>query len=239
VRKSYDDDVGPLAETFLFLADRARHTEEIRTWLKDGTIVISDRYADSTYAYQGARLEGVVKDPIRWLQRVSSPAIQEPDLTILLEVPPREGRLPHPSREELRPARPVPTIRARRRIPPGRRGRPGRARRHGAAPGPPRPLTIVPCTTNARANNVAIAVSPFSSSIRNARPKAIFVCTVGGGAAMERSSIPRGSLEPARQKLIIGKMSERERTRLAGSRAAGQTFYADVPILAAIGMHSW
>ena len=36
VRKSYDDDVGPLAETFLFLADRARHTEEIRTWLKDG-----------------------------------------------------------------------------------------------------------------------------------------------------------------------------------------------------------
>ena len=91
VRKSYDDDVGPLAETFLFLADRARHTEEIRTWLKDGTIVISDRYADSTYAYQGARLEGVVKDPIRWLQRVSAPAILEPDLTILLEVPPRLG----------------------------------------------------------------------------------------------------------------------------------------------------
>ena len=91
VRKSYDDDVGPLAETFLFLADRARHTEEIRTWLKDGTIVLSDRYADSTYAYQGARLEGVVKDPIRWLQRVSAPAILEPDLTILLEVPPRLG----------------------------------------------------------------------------------------------------------------------------------------------------
>ena len=91
VRKSYDDDVGPLAETFLFLADRARHTEEIRTWLKDGTIVLSDRYADSTYAYQGARLEGVVKDPIHWLERVSAPAILEPDLTILLEVPPRLG----------------------------------------------------------------------------------------------------------------------------------------------------
>jgi len=91
VRKSYDDDVGPLAETFLFLADRARHTEEIRKWLTDGTVVISDRYADSTYAYQGARLEGVVKDPIRWLQRVSAPAILEPDLTIFLEIPPRLG----------------------------------------------------------------------------------------------------------------------------------------------------
>jgi len=91
VRKSYEDDVGPLSETFLFLADRARHTDEIRRWLKGGTIVISDRYADSTYAYQGARLEAVVKDPIRWLQRVSAPAVLEPDLTILLEVPPRLG----------------------------------------------------------------------------------------------------------------------------------------------------
>src|SRR2546428_245013 len=75
VRKSYEDDVGPVAETFLFLADRARHTDEIRTWLRAGAIVVSDRYADSTYAYQGARLEGIVKDPIRWLQRVSAPAV--------------------------------------------------------------------------------------------------------------------------------------------------------------------
>jgi len=89
VRESYDDDVGPLAETFLFLADRAAHTERIRDWLRTGAIVVSDRYADSTYAYQGARLEGVVKDPIRWLQRVSAPAILIPDLTILLEIPPR------------------------------------------------------------------------------------------------------------------------------------------------------
>jgi len=91
VRKSYEDDVGPVAETFLFLADRARHTDEIRTWLRAGAIVVSDRYADSTYAYQGARLEGIVKDPIRWLRRVSAPAVLEPDLTILLEVPPRLG----------------------------------------------------------------------------------------------------------------------------------------------------
>jgi dTMP kinase len=91
VKRSFDDDVGPLAETFLFLADRARHTEQIRSWLAQGAIVLCDRYADSTFAYQGARLRGIVKDPIRWLTAVSAPAVLEPDLTILLEIPPRLG----------------------------------------------------------------------------------------------------------------------------------------------------
>ncbi len=91
VKKSYDDDVGPLAEAFLFLADRARHTAQIREWLAKGATVVSDRYADSTYAYQGARLKGIVGDPIRWLQSVSAPAVLEPDLTILLEISPRLG----------------------------------------------------------------------------------------------------------------------------------------------------
>ena len=36
VKKSYDDDVGPLAETFLFLADRARPTAQIEEWLPPG-----------------------------------------------------------------------------------------------------------------------------------------------------------------------------------------------------------
>ena len=91
VKKSYDDDVGPLAETFLFLADRARHTTDIRKWLEAGAIVVSDRYADSMYAYQGARLEALLSDPMRWLQHVSAPAIVEPDLTILLDISPALG----------------------------------------------------------------------------------------------------------------------------------------------------
>ena len=91
VKRSYDDDVGPLAETFLFLADRARHTEVIRTWVAAGSIVVSDRYADSTYAYQGARLKGIVPDPIRWLRALSRPVVLEPDLTILLEISVRLG----------------------------------------------------------------------------------------------------------------------------------------------------
>ena len=91
VKRSYDDDIGPLAETFLFLADRARHTMQIREWLARGATVVSDRYADSTYAYQGARLRGIVDDPIRWLRSVSAPVVLQPDLTILLDIPPRLG----------------------------------------------------------------------------------------------------------------------------------------------------
>ncbi len=87
VRRSYADDVGPLAESFLFLADRAAHQAEIRRHLEQGELVISDRYADSTYAYQGARLRGIVPRPIPFLQEISEPWLLEPDLTILLKVP--------------------------------------------------------------------------------------------------------------------------------------------------------
>lgn len=91
VRRSHDDDVGALAESFLFLADRARHVEEIRRHVAAGEIVVCDRYADSTYAYQGARLAGVVDDPIAFLRRATEPWLLVPDLTILLRVSPELG----------------------------------------------------------------------------------------------------------------------------------------------------
>lgn len=87
VRRSYADDVGPLAESFLFLADRAAHQEEIRRHLARGELVISDRYADSTYAYQGARLRGTVSRPIPFLRAMSDPWLLPPDLTLLLRIP--------------------------------------------------------------------------------------------------------------------------------------------------------
>ena len=87
VRHAYADDVGPIAESFLFLADRAAHLTDIRAHLEKGELVLCDRYADSTYAYQGARLEGLLKDPIRFLQRASESWVLRPDLTILLRIP--------------------------------------------------------------------------------------------------------------------------------------------------------
>lgn len=86
VRRSYKDDVGPLAEAFLFLADRAVHQEEIRAHIGAGEVVISDRYADSTYAYQGARLDGILDQPMEFLRRVSEPWLLQPDVTLLLRV---------------------------------------------------------------------------------------------------------------------------------------------------------
>ncbi len=87
VRHAYDGDVGAVAESFLFLADRAAHLTEIRAHLERRELVLCDRYADSTYAYQGARLEGLVDNPIRFLQRASESWMLHPDLTILLRVP--------------------------------------------------------------------------------------------------------------------------------------------------------
>lgn len=87
VRRSYADDVGPLAESFLFLADRAAHQEEIRRHVDEGELVLCDRYADSTYAYQGARLRGILDRPIPFLRGVTEPWLLRPDLTLLLRVP--------------------------------------------------------------------------------------------------------------------------------------------------------
>lgn len=91
VRRALEDDVGPVPESFLFLADRAAHVTVIRSHVERGELVVCDRYADSTYAYQGARLEGVVDDPIRFLQRASAPWLLTPDLTLLLRAPPEVG----------------------------------------------------------------------------------------------------------------------------------------------------
>jgi dTMP kinase len=91
VRRGIQDDVNAITESFLFLADRAAHLPEIRSHLDGGELVLCDRYADSTYAYQGARLEGTLADPIRFLQTASRGWLLDPDLTILLRIPPELG----------------------------------------------------------------------------------------------------------------------------------------------------
>jgi dTMP kinase len=91
VRRGVQEDVGPLTEAFLFLADRASHIPVIRSHMGRGELVLCDRYADSTYAYQGARLAGVVRDPMRFLQQASAPWVLSPDMTVLLRIPPELG----------------------------------------------------------------------------------------------------------------------------------------------------
>jgi dTMP kinase len=87
VRRGIAEDVGAVAEALLFLADRAAHIPEIQSHLGRDELVLCDRYTDSTYAYQGARLAGIVSDPVRFLQRASEDWVLLPDLTVLLRVP--------------------------------------------------------------------------------------------------------------------------------------------------------
>lgn len=75
----------PRTEILLFLAARAQLVEEvIRPRLSAGEIVLSDRYADSTLAYQGYG-HGVDCDLLRQLLNFATGNLW-PDLTILLDV---------------------------------------------------------------------------------------------------------------------------------------------------------
>ena len=80
----------PRTEILLFLAARAQLVEEvIRPRLSAGEIVLSDRYADSTLAYQGYG-HGVDCDLLRQLLNFATGNLW-PDLTILLDVPVEVG----------------------------------------------------------------------------------------------------------------------------------------------------
>ena len=93
VRRSIgDDDADPLAELFLFTADHADHlSRTVRPALDDGKLVVSDRYSDSRFAYQGASLDGVLKRPMEYVRGVHSPFTRPPDATLYLDVDPRTG----------------------------------------------------------------------------------------------------------------------------------------------------
>ncbi len=80
----------PRTEILLFLAARAQHVEEVmRPKLNNKTIVICDRYADSTLAYQGYG-HGVDLDILRKLLDFSTGGLY-PDLTILLDLDVEKG----------------------------------------------------------------------------------------------------------------------------------------------------
>lgn len=81
----------PQTELLLYLASRAQHTAQwILPALKQGKIVVCDRYTDSTLAYQGAAREL----PSHIISLISSFATQElkPDLTFLLDLDVKEGQ---------------------------------------------------------------------------------------------------------------------------------------------------
>lgn len=87
----HGDHVSPRAEALLFAADKAHHVDElINPALARGEVVITDRYTDSSVAYQGAGRDlgaQEVHDLQMW-------AVDDlvPDLTVIVDISADEGR---------------------------------------------------------------------------------------------------------------------------------------------------
>lgn len=81
----YKDPVSDIAETFLYLADRAQHIEyKIKPALESDKIVLCDRHTDSTIAYQGYGREQNI-DEIKHLNSIATQGLI-PDLTIVFDI---------------------------------------------------------------------------------------------------------------------------------------------------------
>lgn len=89
VRSGIRNHMDPLVQAGLFLADRAVHLTSLAFELRRGELILTDRYVDSTTAYQAAALKDRVPlalDLLRGFQRGLFP---RPDLVVLLDLAPK------------------------------------------------------------------------------------------------------------------------------------------------------
>lgn len=81
-----EENVSPLAELLLFAADRAQHVNFlVKPALGEGKIVLSDRYADATFAYQGAG-RGFSEPIVNQVIELATDGLK-PDLTLFFDLP--------------------------------------------------------------------------------------------------------------------------------------------------------
>jgi len=88
VRRAIAEQIDPVTEATLFVADHAAHLATVvRPALAQGKLVISDRYSDSRYAYQSVTLQGIIPEPEQWLRAMHDGWSIVPDRTFLCVLP--------------------------------------------------------------------------------------------------------------------------------------------------------
>ncbi len=88
VRRAVAEQIDPVTEATLFVADHAAHLAKVvRPALDAGRLVISDRYSDSRYAYQSVTLRGIIPEPEKWLRDMHNGWTIIPDRTFLCVLP--------------------------------------------------------------------------------------------------------------------------------------------------------
>jgi len=88
VRRAIAEQIDPITEATLFVADHAAHLAKVvRPALAEGRLVISDRYSDSRFAYQSVTLQGIVPNPEGWMRAMHNGWTITPDKTFLCVLP--------------------------------------------------------------------------------------------------------------------------------------------------------
>ncbi len=84
------DEVGPYGASIFYAIDRYDASFKIREWLKEGKIVLSNRYVASNMAHQGGKIKNDIERQIyfKWLHELEYDifCIPRPDINIILHV---------------------------------------------------------------------------------------------------------------------------------------------------------
>lgn len=94
-----DETVAPMAELLAFAADRAQHVEFlIKPAIAEERVVISDRYADATFAYQGAG-RGFAEEKVNQVIELATGGLK-PHLTLFFDITVEEAMRRMSARDE-------------------------------------------------------------------------------------------------------------------------------------------
>lgn len=88
--------VGPYRGSLFYAVDRYDKSFDIRRWLAEGKVVVSNRYVSANMGHQAGKIKNKTEREkfLRWLAELEYGifGIPKPDLTILLYVPPEVGQ---------------------------------------------------------------------------------------------------------------------------------------------------